>query len=217
MRITLAIVSLFLAVSIVGYIVMLRYIDNYATSYEVTLDTAPEADAVVVLGARVYDDGTPSPILGDRLLYAYTLYKTGKAPKIIVSGDHGTKHYDEVNAMRRWLLARGVPEDDIFMDHAGFNTYDSMVRAREVFGAKKLLISTQRFHMARSLYIARRLGIDAYGCVSEDKEIYKMSHLKCREIFAKGRAFLDVEIVKRSPKYLGEPIPVSGSGIATVD
>jgi len=196
---------------------MLHYVDKYGTKFCITLDTAPHADAVIVLGARVYTDGTPSPILEDRLLYAYALYKNGKAPKILVSGDHGTKRYDEVNVMRSWLLARGVPEEDIFMDHAGFNTYDSMYRAREVFGVKTLLISTQRFHMARSLYIARRLGIDAHGCASDDKDIYRTRYVKFREVFAKGRAFLDVEIVKRSPKYLGEPIPISGSGVATVD
>ena len=103
------------------------------------------------------------------------------------------------------------------MDHAGFNTYDSMYRARDVFGVKRLLISTQNFHMARALYIARRLGMDAHGYAATDEYLYKKMYVKFREFFAKGRAFLDVEITKRPPRYLGEPIPVSGSGVATVD
>ena len=172
---------------------------------------------MMVLGALVHDDGRPSSVLEDRLRHAHELYVSGKAPKIIVSGDHGTEEYDEVNVMRNWLLARGVPAEDIFMDHAGFNTYDSMYRARDVFGVKRLLISTQQFHMARSLYIARRLGMDAHGYAATDEYLHRRKYLKFREFFAKGKVFLDVEIMKRSPKYLGEPIPITGSGVATVD
>jgi len=113
-----------------------------------------------VLGAQVYSDGTPSPVLRDRLDYALVLYNSGKANKILVSGDHGTKGYDEVNVMKAYLMEKGVPREDIFMDHAGFDTYDSMHRAKSVFCVESLLISTQDFHIKRAIYIGRRLGID---------------------------------------------------------
>ena len=98
------------------------------------------AEAILVLGAYVYPDGSPCPILEDRLKVGLELYRSGKAPKILVSGDHGQLRYDEVNAMRRYLEQRGVPSNDIFLDHAGFDTYNSLVRARDVFGAKRLLV-----------------------------------------------------------------------------
>ena len=175
---------------------------------------APVCDAVMILGALVYSSGAPSPIVADRLDYGYELYTHGKAKKILVSGDHGQKYYDEVNAMMNYLLDKGVPREDIFMDHAGFNTYDSMYRARDIFRVESLLISTQEFHIGRSVYIARRLGIEAYGYPCEDKAIYNMPYLNLRESLARVKAFWDTTI-KRKPKYLGEAIPISGDGIAT--
>jgi SanA protein len=175
---------------------------------------APTCDFIMVLGAQVYSNGTPSPVLEDRLDYAYELYSQGKAPKILVSGDHGRRGYDEVNSMRQYLIHKGVPIDNIFMDHAGFNTYDSMCRASEIFDIKTLLICTQEFHISRSIYLAHASGIEAYGYPCEDKEIYNMVSLNVRECFARVKAMWDVTI-KRSPKYLGEVIPTSGSGKAT--
>ena len=178
------------------------------------ISDAPECDAIMVLGALVYGNGAPSPVLRDRLDFGYELYSQGKAAKILVSGDHGKKDYDEVNAMKEYLMAKGVPSEDIFMDHAGFNTYDSMYRAKEIFCIDSLMISTQVFHMNRSVFIARKLGIDAYGYPCEDKPIYPMATLKIRESLARVKAFGDVA-VKRSPKFLGEKIPISGDGNAT--
>jgi len=120
---------------------------------------APVSDAVMILGAKVYSNGNPSPLLRERLDYGYELYSRGKAKKILVSGDHGQNDYDEVNAMREYLITKGVPIEDIFMDHAGFNTYDSMYRAKAVFCIETLLICTQEFHIGRAVYIARSLGI----------------------------------------------------------
>lgn len=191
------------------------YINKSAEDYMVTLDTAPEAEAVIILGAMVYSNGSPSPILRDRLDYGYELYINGNVKKILVSGDHGTMGYDEVNAMRDYLLERGVPREDIFMDHAGFNTYDSMYRAREIFGIDTLIISTQEFHISRAVYIARSLGLDAYGYPSEDKDIYNMFYLNARESLAKVKAFLDTDILRREPKFLGETIPIMGDGTVT--
>jgi len=173
---------------------------------------APESDAVMVLGALVFSSGRPSPTLRNRLDYGYELYAQGKAKKIIVSGDHGQKDYDEVNAMKDYLLEKGVPREDIFMDHAGFNTYDSMYRARDIFEIETLLISTQDFHIARAVYLARKMGIEAYGYPCDD--IGNGIYNRMRESFARVKAVFDT-IIKRQPKYLGDAIPISGDGILT--
>jgi len=174
---------------------------------------APESDAVMVLGALVYNVGKPSLTLKDRLDYGYELYALGKAKKILVSGDHGQKDYDEVNAMKDYLMEKGVPREDIFMDHAGFNTYDSMYRAKDIFEIKSLLICTQDFHIARSVYIARNLGIYAYGYPCADNGINIKFNKLC-ESLARVKAVIDTT-VKRKPKYLGDAIPISGDGILT--
>lgn len=191
------------------------HIEQLTKNYIVDIDTAPQSDAVMVLGARVYNNGEPSAILTDRLEYAYEMYKNKKAKKILVSGDHGQADYDEANGMKDYLLKKGVPREDIFLDHAGFNTYDSMYRAKEIFCIKTMIISTQEFHINRSIYIARGMGIDAYGYPSDDKSMYGMKRLNLRETFAKIKAFIDVEITKRKPKFLGDPIPIDGDGILT--
>lgn len=207
-----------LTLSIIGIIVFLwlqYYVDALSNDYIVSLENAPVCDAVLVLGARVYDDYTPSPILAERLDYGYDLYINGKAEKIVVSGDHGRENYDEVNAMKTYLMNKGVPREDIFLDHAGFDTYDSMYRARDIFQIKSILISTQQFHINRSIYIARKLGLEAYGYPSADKEVYNMGYLNFRESLAKCKAVAETEVFKRKPKYLGDTIPIWGNGIDT--
>lgn len=202
-------------VGIVIFISIQNYVNKLSREYMVDIDNAPVCDAVLVLGARVYDSYTPSPILADRLDYGYDLYINKKAKKIIVSGDHRRKDYDEVNAMKSYLMDKGVPREDIFLDHAGFDTYDSMYRARDIFEVKSLLISTQQFHINRSVYIARRLGLEAYGYPCEDKEVYNMEYLNFRESFAKVKAVIETDILKRKPEFLGDTIPISGNGIDT--
>jgi len=209
----IACIALFLGMSL--FFGVQIYIVQLTKSYILSdVSTAPESDAVMILGARVYNNGKPSPILRDRLDYGYELYAQGKAKKILVSGDHGRKDYDEVNIMKDYLMEKGVPREDIFMDHAGFNTYDSMYRARDIFEIETLLICTQNFHIARAVYIARDMGIDAYGYPCEDKPIYSMAQLKLRESLARVKAVMDTT-VKRKPKYLGDTIPISGSGVLT--
>lgn len=107
-----------------------RYVERVGTKYILKINDVPTADAILVLGAYVFPDGTTSSMLTDRLSEGYELYKEGKAPKILVSGDHGRKDYDEVNAMKSFLKNKGVSSQDIFMDHAGFSTYESVYRAR---------------------------------------------------------------------------------------
>lgn len=170
-------------------------------------------DCVLVLGAGVRD-GRPTPMLRDRLITGISLYESGAAPKIIMSGDHGREDYDEVNVMKSYAVENGVPDSDVFMDHAGFSTYDSIYRAKAVFEADSIIIVTQKYHLYRALYIAERLGVNAVG-VSADLDDYS-GQLKrdLREIAARDKDFFSC-LFKPEPKYLGEKIPVSGDGNIT--
>ncbi|MDR0325929.1 MAG: DUF1294 domain-containing protein [Oscillospiraceae bacterium] len=198
---------------VMTFFLIQNHIVRFAEPYLIRdADDAPVCDAIMILGAQVYNDNRPSAILRDRLDYGYELYTLGKANKIIVSGDHGNKDYNEVGAMKEYLVNKGVPSEDIFMDHAGFNTYDSMYRAKEIFGVKTLIIATQDFHIGRSVYIARKLGIDAYGYPCEDR--YSVEANNRRESLARVKAVWDA-LVKRKPRYLGDTIPISGNGDLT--
>ena len=216
-RTIIYIAAVCIVVSAIYFVFAQIYVNGVSSGYMVDAESAPNSDAVMVLGALVYGNGTPSPVLQDRLDYAYEIYAAGKAKKILVSGDHGTKEYDEVNTMKQYLLNKGVDEDDIFMDHAGFDTYDSMYRAKHVFGVETLIISTQQFHIDRAVYCARQLGIDAYGFPSPDKPEYGMFMLNAREMLAKAKAVVDTDILRRSPVFGGEVIHISGSGMLTQD
>ncbi len=216
LKISLIVLAVLFLLGIASFFGIQWYVNRAAEDRIKTLDTLEPADAVLVLGAKVHPDGTPSQYLRDRLDYGYSVYEKGLAPKIIVSGDHGAKEYNEVRAMKNYLLEKGVPEEDIFMDHAGFDTYDSMYRAREIFQVESLIISTQEYHIYRSLYIAGRLGIEAQGYPSPNIAS-GLTYSEIRESLAKVKAFLDVELFHRPSKYLGPAIPISGSGLLTED
>jgi SanA protein len=182
----------------------------------VAAESAQPAQAVIVLGALVFPDGTVSEMVADRLETAYGLYAAGKAKKILITGDHGTLNYDEVNTMRRYLERKGVPTEDIFMDHAGFDTYNSMYRARDVFQVHSAIIVTQRFHLPRAVYIARKLGLDVQG-VAADRHVYVgAGYYEVRELGARLKAFGEV-VTGKLPVYLGPVIPITGDGRATHD
>ena len=173
-------------------------------------------DCILVLGCKVHDDGTPSAMLRDRLLQSINLYQLGASAKLLMSGDHGQHRYDEVNAMKQFALDAGVPSQDIFMDHAGFSTYESVYRAKEIFGVDKILIVTQEYHLYRALYIAQQFDIEAYG-VASDLDTYSGQFQRdVREVLARCKDFA-MCILKPKPTYLGEAIPISGSGDATND
>lgn len=175
-------------------------------------------DCVIVPGALVYQNSTPSGMLQDRLDVALQIYEKGIVPKILVSGDHGTKNYDEVNVMRNYLIEKGVPAEDIFMDHAGFDTYQTIYRARDVFQVKKAVIATQDFHLYRALYIGEKLSLELDG-VESTLRTYGTSSLKSRirEYFARVKAFIECEITKPEPEFLGPAIPITGDGKQTLD
>ncbi len=165
-----------------------------------------DADCIIVLGCR------PSPMLSDRLKRGAELYKTGAAPKILMSGDHGRKDYDEVNVMRKYAEDEGIDTHDIFTDHAGFSTYETMYRAKEVFGAKKVIIVTQSYHLYRAVYDAKKLGLDAVGVVSYERDYdNKQTYRDLREVAARCKDFVYC-IFKPKPTYLGEVIPINGDG-----
>jgi len=174
-----------------------------------------DIDCIVVLGAKIWGD-KPSPMIEDRLLQAIELYEANVSPKIIMSGDHGTDEYDEVNTMKDYAIEKGVPSENIFMDHAGFSTYESIYRAKEIFGAKKIVIVTQKYHLYRALHIANSLGIEAYGVGSDPRQYVGAAYREAREIWARNKDFVKC-IFKPEPTYLGDTIPVSGSGDVTND
>jgi len=195
-----------------------KNVESVGTQYIVKANDVPKADAILVLGAYVLPNGTVSPMLNDRLTVGYELYKQGKAPKLLVSGDHGRKDYDEVNAMRTFLKNKGVPSQDIFMDHAGFSTYESVYRARDIFKVQKIIIVTQEYHLMRAVFDARELGLEAYGVASDLQDYGQvMDMYKIREIAARDKDFLWAEILKPKPTFLGDSIPVFGDGTVTDD
>ena len=181
-------------------------------------DTAqvPRSQAAIVFGAKVYADGRLYAMTYDRLATAVDLYKAGRVQKLLISGDHGRPDYDEVNAMRRQALEWEVPPADIFMDHAGFSTYDTVARARRVFGVQKAVLVTQRYHLPRALYLARRAGVDATG-VAADRRLYLARRYQAvRELAARVKDFFK-GILNPSPRFLGPEIPITGDGRCTVD
>ena len=181
------------------------------------IDGIEKADCILVLGALVYDESRLSPILKDRVETAVRLYEAGKANRLLLSGDHGQKDYDEVNAMMHYAVSRGVPREDIFLDHAGFSTYESLYRARDVFCVESVIIVTQQFHLSRSVYIARGLGLDAHGVSADLRRYADEQKNNTRESFARLKDFFYVNIFLPKPKYLGDAIPIYGESHLTHD
>ena len=170
-----------------------------------------DIDCIIVLGCGVRADGTPSDMLADRVAVGISLYKSGASDRLLMSGDHGREGYDEVNVMKSLAVDEGIEPDDVFCDHAGFSTYESIYRARDIFLADKVIIVTQRYHLHRALYIAEKLGLDAWG-VSADLRSYAGQTVRdVREIAARAKDFF-FSLVEPEPTFLGDAIPISGSG-----
>ncbi len=182
----------------------------------VEVQDVPESQAALILGARVFDDGRLSKMMQDRADSALELYETGKVGRLIMSGDHGTTTYDEVNTVKDYLLEKGVKPEDLFLDHAGFDTYDSLYRARDIFGVKSLIVVTQKFHLSRALYIGRSLGMEVYGYAADRREYQGMFWNELRESLARSKALLDV-MSGAKPKFLGEMIPIEGDSSLSWD
>lgn len=174
-----------------------------------------DVDCIIILGAGIWGD-KPSPMLEDRLQEGIKLYQNNVSDKIIMSGDHGREEYDEVNIMKKYAIENGVPSENIFMDHAGFSTYESIYRAKDIFKAKKVVIVTQKYHLFRALYIANQLGLEAYGVGADPRQYVGATYRELREIIARNKDFIKC-ILKPEPTYLGDTIPVSGNGDITND
>ncbi len=181
------------------------------------LDKLPGADCVLVPGALVFGDEQLSDVLKDRMDTAIAIYEAGKADKLLLSGDHGQTDYDEVNAMMDYAVGKGVPKEDIFLDHAGFSTYESMYRARDVFCVESAIIVTQQVNLSRAVFDARKLGLNACG-ISADAHVYgNEGQQELREALARVKDYFYVNVFVPEPKYLGEAIPIWGSSAPTHD
>lgn len=180
------------------------------------IDEIPEAYVGIVLGSKVYENGALSPITKERADAAVKLYEVNKVSRILVSGDHGRDNYDEVNAIKEYLEVKNIPAENIFLDHAGFDTYDSMYRARDIFLVKDAIIVTQNFHQPRAVYIAQALGIDAFGYVADIHEEKVYTRNKMREQLARVKAVLDIWFHAK-PRFLGEEIPITGDASLSWD
>lgn len=175
-----------------------------------------DVDCIMVLGCGVRPDGSPSGMLKDRLDQGIRLYDDDVSDRLLMSGDHGKVNYDEVNLMKQTAIGAGVPSENIFMDHAGFSTYESMYRARDIFQVKKIVIVTQRYHMYRALYVAQAMGMEAYGVASDPRRYGGQKIRDLRELLARPKDMV-YTLVMPKPTYLGDAIPVSGDGNVTND
>ncbi len=175
-----------------------------------------EGDCILVLGCGLRRDGYPSQMLCDRLDTAIRAYEMGLAPKLLMSGDHGSKEYDEVNAMKDYAMARGIPSEDIFMDHAGFSTYESMYRAKAIFHCSRVIVVTQTYHLYRAIANARAMGMEAAGVSADLRTYARQWYFDLRETAARAKDTL-YGLIKPRPTYLGQSIPIFGDGNLTND
>ena len=176
--------------------------------------TSLNADAIVVLGAGINWDGSPSAVLKDRLDTAIALYNEGVASKIIMSGDNSDSTYNEVMAMALYVEKQGVPKDDVFCDHVGLSTYDSMYRLRYVFGVERCVVVTQEYHLYRALYDAHSFGIEAFGVPGDKSSYDHMDDYEKREVLARVKDFVAV-LINNEPETKSEPVDLDQSGTVT--
>jgi len=184
-----------------------HHVANAAQGRLFTVAEAPARPVAIVFGARAMANGEPSAVLADRVRTAVELYRAGKVQKLLLTGDNSRRKYDEPTVMKRFAVKLGVPERDIALDYAGFRTYDSCYRARAIFGVKSALLVTQQYHLPRALYTARGLGLDADGVIA-DRHVYNARRRWwLRERLSTAVAWLQVNVTKPQPKYLGQPEP----------
>ena len=181
---------------------------------ELRASTAIDPQCILVLGCAVWENNQPSPMLKDRLDTAIELYNKGAAPKLLLSGDNSSVYYSEPDCMLQYALEQGVPEEDIFLDLAGFSTYDSVYRAKEVFCADRMIVVTQKYHLYRALKICEALGVQAVGAAADPRSYTGKYFRELREVLARDKDFLKC-IFRPEPKFLGDKIPIDGDGRVT--
>lgn len=207
------ILALLFLISVAAVCFLNIWVIEKADDYVISAEEAKElkADCIIVLGALVYSDGSLSDILQHRVMTGVELYNMGASERLLMSGDNSRANYNESAAMKAYAVQLGVPSEKVFQDYAGFSTYETMYRARDVFQAKKVIIVTQKFHISRAVYLARSLGLEAYG-VTCDRGTYQSAVLNnLRETGARVKAVYSA-LFKPKPTYLGEAIPISGNG-----
>ncbi len=192
-----------------------RWVNGSANGHIVDRDAPVRAGTAIVLGCRVNGEEV-SGCLEERLETALGLYTSGRAQRLLLSGDHGRKRYDEVNAMMDWLVAHGVPKAHIFLDHAGFDTHDSMVRARVVYQVTDALIVSQGFHLPRAVFLAQQAGLDATGVRADPPGGSVCRGSRWREPLACLKAGAEA-MLGIGPHFLGPPIPITGDPCASYD
>ena len=210
-------IAIILAILILAGIAAVSFLNilviNKSNDYIVTAGDAKnlDADCIIVLGALVHQDGTLSDILQHRVMTGVELFKNGASDRLLMSGDNSREAYNESAAMKNYAAKMGVGGEKIFQDYAGFSTYETMYRARDIFQAKKVIIVTQKFHINRAVYLARSLGLEAYGVIC-DRGTYKHEFMNnLRETGARVKAVYSA-VIKPKPTYLGDAIPISGNG-----
>ncbi len=184
-----------------------------ASNIKSSIDELHNAQTVIILGAGVTSQGELSPIFKDRVDTAVAVYVVGKVGKILVSGDNSSLAYNEVVPVQEYLVQLGIPSEDIFLDYAGFDTYDTMYRARAVFAVDSAIVVTQAFHLPRAVFLADVLGIEVEGIPASNDRTSTRNFW--REAAARVKAILDI-MIKSTPTYLGEPIPITGDGRSTL-
>jgi vancomycin permeability regulator SanA len=189
-------------------ILLMQYVSSATSSDRYnTAKNVPIKPVAIVFGAGVYTDGTPTPMLADRVQGAIDLYRQGRVRKLLMTGDNSAANYDEVTAMKRYAMTLGIPEKDITLDYAGFSTYESCYRAKVIFGVTHSVLVTQRYHLPRAVYTCRQLGIDAVGLGTPDWESYGnqvMVPYSLREILSTMKAIAQVHLLHPKPTFLGQ-------------
>ena len=217
---TLIIISIIIIILFFMSILIINWVVKNTTKNKIlTLEEVKKLnniDAIIVLGCKVKENNIPSDMLKDRLETGIEVYNLNVTDKIIMSGDHGRTEYDEVNVMKDYAINKGIQSKNIFMDHAGFSSYETMYRAKKIFEAKNVIIITQEYHLYRSIYIAKKLGLNAYGVSADKQRYFGQTKRDLREILARYKDFFKT-IIKPKPTYLGEVIPISGDGDITND
>ena len=201
----------------IGVIAANAHIKSVTKDYiisESELKNLDDIDCILVLGCGVWDDGTPTDMLADRIKVGIRVYETGVSDRLLMSGDHSRKDYDEVNTMKAIAVESGIPADNVFCDHAGFSTYESMYRASDIFGVDKIVIVTQNYHLPRAVYDAEKLGIEAYGISADERTYLGQIYRDTRELLARAKDFVWC-IIQPEPTFRGEKIPITASGSLT--
>jgi len=209
-KIALLIVLLTVLIVFIAWLTFNLIVVISASAHINEAEDTEKSVCAIVLGAGVRADGSPTWMLSDRLDMAISLYNDGKVDKLLMSGDHHTTGYDEVNAMKQYAIDNGVPSEDIFMDHAGLCTYDTMNRAKNIFCLDKAIVITQKYHLYRAVFLARSFGIDAQGIATDNNDYgtYQFIHNNIRESIARCKDFL-YSIFKPDTTMMGDLIPIT--------